>query len=53
MAELVLINAELNKSHADVISSNERFKAAFEAAEMGSCSLDISTLKAEMSREVH
>ncbi|MEH3112524.1 PAS domain-containing sensor histidine kinase [Pedobacter terrae] len=51
MAELVLINTALTKSHADLISSNEKLQSAFDAAEMGSCSLDIATLKAEMSRE--
>lgn len=50
MAELVRLNAELTQSHADLMASKEELQAAFDAAEMGSCSLDIKTLKAEMSR---
>lgn len=49
MAELIRLNAALIKSHDELISSREELQAAFDAAEMGSCSLEISTLKAEMS----
>lgn len=49
MAELERLNLALRQSHDEVISSKEELQAAFDAAEMGSCSLEISTLKAEMS----
>lgn len=51
MAELVRLNAEITQSHADLVSSKEELQAAFDAAEMGSCRLDITTLKAELSKE--
>lgn len=51
MTELVWLNAELTQSHADLVASNDKLQAAFDAADMGSCSLNIATLKAEMSSE--
>ncbi|WP_316850512.1 sensor histidine kinase [Pedobacter agri] len=51
MEDLIRLNDELLKSHDQLIAKKEELQAAFDAAELGSCSLDIATLKLEMSKE--
>ncbi|WP_316757546.1 histidine kinase dimerization/phospho-acceptor domain-containing protein [Pedobacter aquatilis] len=51
MAELIRLNTKLLESHTELAAKKEELQAAFDAAELGSCSLDIATLKAEMSKE--
>gem|GEM_PF-2873926 len=46
---LASLNGALSDAHAQLKSSKEELQAAFDAAEMGSCSLDLKTLKADMS----
>lgn len=49
LASLAALNNDLLASHAKLKASEENLQSAFDAAEMGSCSLELSSLKAEMS----
>ncbi|WP_316809143.1 ATP-binding protein [Pedobacter agri] len=51
LTELTRLNEALLFSNAQIVARKEELQSAFDAAEMGSCSLDIGTLKAEMSKE--
>jgi len=51
LIELTRLNEALMVSHAEILEAKEELQSAFDAAEMGSCSLDIASLKAEMSEQ--
>ncbi|WP_316800156.1 sensor histidine kinase [Pedobacter frigidisoli] len=51
LIELTRLNEALLSSNAEIAARKEELQSAFDAAEMGSCSLEIATLKAEMSKE--
>ncbi|WP_316760113.1 sensor histidine kinase [Pedobacter aquatilis] len=51
LIELTRLNEALVSSNIEIANRKEELQAAFDAAEIGSCSLDIATLKAEMSKE--
>ena len=51
LLELTRLNEALIISNTEIAARKEELQSALDAAEMGSCSLDIATLKAKMSQE--